>query len=273
MAMTFTLKNGKRKFHMGMASKLSLAIAAIILILFTSSVISILEFRRMSTYVSDRISDNITCINLSSEFAVSLDEYNLRILSSVGKADSLKISDINPKVYLSVTDSLLFLLSEHRLVYADSLYAAYERYVARSLELNAVIVSDFMDTRDWYFTKLQPEYNNVRKYQDILNLGIHDNLMKNSVSFDESFYRSIMPSVVSVAVGILLSLLLLFFILAYYVHPLDTMLRAMDSHKRYSHQYNVLFEGDDQLQELNADISELISENAILKKKIRERER
>lgn len=271
--MTLNFKKVRGKLHMGMASKLIAAISSIIAILLVSGVISILEFRRMSNYVSDRISDNIACMNMSSDLAVALDEYNLKILSSVGKADSIKISGINPADYLGVTDSLVWQMVEKRLPYADSLVAAYSRYKACSFQLDDVIVSDFVDTRDWFFTVLQPEYNYMRMWQDKVNLGIHDALRDNSVSFDESFYRSIMPGVVSVAVGILLVILLLFFILVYYVRPLDKMLRALDSFRRYSHPYNVVFEGDDQLQELNGNISEMAAEISIVKKKLRERER
>ena len=271
--MTPNFKNGRARFHMGMASKLTVAVTSIVMILLVSAVISILEFRRMSNYVSDRISDNIACINLSSDLAVALDEYNLEILSIVGKADSIKVSGLNTAKFLSVTDSLVWQISEKRLSYVDSLVATYSRYKAISFQLDSIIVSDFVDTRDWYFTSLQPEYNNMRMYQDMVNLGIHDALRENSVSFDDSFYRSIMPGVVSVGVGILLALLLLFFILVYYVRPLDKMLVALDSYKRFAHPYNIHFEGDDQLQELNAGISELTTENSILKKKNRERER
>lgn len=271
--MPFKFKKSSSTFHFGMKAKLTLAISSIVAILLMSSIISILEFRRMSNYVSDRISEDIECINLSTELAVSMDEYNVTILSIVGDADSIVISGLDPAPYLVPTDSIVAGLVERRLQYADSLAVAYEEYKQESFQLDSIIVSDFVDSRDWYFTVLQPQYNKFRKCQDKLNMGIHTALHSNSASFDESFYRSIMPGVVSVGVGILLALLLMFFLLVYYVKPLNKMLQGLDSYKRFSHPYNVVFEGDDQLQDLNGNISEVISENSVLKKRIRERER
>lgn len=258
---------------MGMSSKLTFAVSSIVAVLLVSGLISIFEFRRMSHYVSDRISENISCVNMSTELAVIADEYNINILSIVGNADSLMVSGLDPKPYLTLADSLISELSAARLDNADSLRASFTRYTSTSLQLDSIIVNDFVDTRDWYFTVLQPQYNEFRKWHDKLNKGINEDLQDNSISFDDSFYRSIMPTVVSVTVAIILALLLLFFILDFYVKPLKRMLRGVDSYKRYSQTYNVAFEGDDQLQELNSDLKEITEENATLKRRLRERER
>ncbi len=257
---------------MGMSSKLTFAVGSIVAVLLVSGLISIFEFRRMSHYVSDRISENISCVNVSTELAVIVDEYNISILSVVGEADSLVVSGLDPKPYLTLADSLISELSAARLDHADSLRASFTRYTSTSLQLDSIVVSDFVDTRDWYFTVLQPQYNEFRKWHDKLNKGINEDLQDNSISFDDSFYRSITPTVVSVSVAIILSLLLLFFILEFYIRPLKKMLKAADSYKRYSNTYNVAFEGDDQLQELNSDLKEITEENASLKRRLRDRE-
>lgn len=271
--MSFKFKKLFADFHLSMASKLTLSIMMIVAILLISSIISIVEFRRMSTYVSDLIKDNITNINLSTELAVTVDQLNTAILGAVGEADTRVVSGFDASPYLSDADRILKEFSNMRLAYADSLNASFSRYVKTSAQLDSVIVSDFSDTREWYFTELQPVYNEFNMTQDVFNRAIQEDLQHNSVSFDESFYRSIMPAVVSVAAAAMLALLLLFFILVYYVNPLGRMLGALDSYKRFSHRYNVNFEGDDQLQTLNAGIGDLIDENIILKKRIHERER
>lgn len=258
---------------MGMSSKLTFAVSSIVAVLLISGLISIFEFRRMSHYVSDQISENIACVNMSTELAVITDEYNISILSIVGDADSIVVSGLDARPYLTLADSLVSELSAARLDHADSLRASFTQYTSTSLQLDSIIVSDFVDSRDWYFTVLQPQYNEFRMWHDAVNKGIYEDLQANSGSFDDSFYRSVMPTVVSVTVAIILSLLLLFFILDFYVRPLKRMLQGVDSYKRYSQVYNVRFEGDDQLQELNSDLKEITEENSTLKRRLRERER
>lgn len=265
--------DSKESSRIGISGKLTLAVCAIVTVLLVSSIIAIFELRRMSDFVSERISDNIEQINQSTELAVVTDEYNLRILSIVGNADSIVVSGLDPSPYISIADSLVDVISQARLSGCDSLRIAYDEYKNVSFRLDSIIVSDFVDSRDWYFTELQPKYNAFKTAQDLLNVGIHDDLQANSGSFDESFYRSITPIMVSVAVAILLSILLLFFILEYYVRPLRRMLKGADAFVHYSHPYNVEFEGNDQLKELNGYIRDMAEEDISLKRRIRERER
>lgn len=260
-------------FHFGMASKLTVAICLIVVLLLVSESLSIMEFERMSTHVSGQISNDIENINLNTELGVVLDEYNLRILSEVGNADSLVATSIDPSPYLAVTDSVLAKLVEKRIPYTDSLRLAYQSYIAVSGQLDRIIVSDFIDSRDWYFTVLQPQYTRFRWWQDMVNKAIYQKLQENSVSFDESFYRSITPGMVSVVAGIVLCLLLLFFILVYYVRPIKKMLVSLGAYRRFNNPYNNVFEGNDELLELNGGIADLIEENRLLKRKIRESER
>lgn len=256
-----------------MGAKITLGICSIICILLIASIISIVEFSKMSTYASDLISDNITDINKSTELAVTLDEYNIQILSIVGVADSVAVSGLDPRPFINATDSLVAYFVGDRIPYADSLQSAYAAYVSESYSLDEIIVNDFVDTRDWYFTVLQPKYNNFRVWQDKLNKGIYDDLHANSVRFDEGFYRNIMPVEISVIAGIALCLLFLFFILVYYVRPLEKMLKSLEMYKRFNMPYKTTFEGDDALAELSGGLSDLIDENKTLKSRLRERER
>ena len=137
-----------------------------------------------------------------------------------------------------------------------------------SLELNDVLLSDFIDTRSWYFDRLQPQYKRLNNYIDTLSDAIYDDLKKNSETFQRGFYRSVIPGAVAVMVGLLLILMLLFFILVYYVNPIYKMLAGLNNYRSYNKQYSYSFEGDDQLVELNEGITELTSENQQLRKRV-----
>lgn len=271
--MSGRIKRFLNSFHLPMASKLTLALGSLVAILLISSVISILEFRRMSTYVSGLVAENIQNITTSEELSITADEYNTMLLAIVGDADNRITTDFDATPYISVNDSIIDIFVQKQMPGIDSLVVAYSDYLETSKQLDSIIVSDFVDTREWYFTTLQPKYNHFRTKHTMLNEGIHESLKRHSVNFDDSFYRSMMPGEVSVLAGIVLAMLLLFFMIIYYIHPLKKMLGSLDAYRRYNHPYNVYFEGDDELQELNGDIADLIEENINLKKRVRERER
>ncbi len=266
------IRRHKDSFRLTMTGKLRLSIGAIVALLLLTMVISIFEFRRMSTYVSDLISDNVETITLTMELAVSMDEYNLNILNAVGRADEITKSNIDTAAVSKNLESLLEPLSRQRYSNTDSLVIKCNEYFATTRQLDSIIVNDFVDTRDWYFTKLQPEYNDFRRVLEAFNMEVYDDLGDNSVSFDASFYRSIMPSVISVATAIMLCLLLQFFIMVYYVRPLRHMCKSLNAYNQNSLNYSVKFEGDDDVQQLNDGITEIVEENRNLKNRLRSRE-
>ena len=145
---------------------------------------------------------------------------------------------------------------------------AYAAYMLTSFELEDVLQSDFIDTRSWYFERLQPRYNRLRHDIDALSSAIYDELADNSETFQGAFYRSIIPGMVAVAVGLLLVIMLLFFLESNYTKPIYRMLSSLKNYKSLGRDYTYSFDGDDQLNELNTGIRELTEENGNLRKRI-----
>lgn len=253
----------KRKFIGGMSS-----IAAILLL---SSIISVLEYRRMSDYVSDLIASNINSLNLSQRLATITDNYNLQILALIGDETTNILPKLDRELFLDHCDSLKQSLKlPSAIPLADSVAYAYSAYMLTSLELQNVISSDFIDSRQWYFERLQPRFNILRNHLEKLNEAIYRDLEYNSETFQESFYRSIVPGVVSVAAGLMLVLLLLYFFLSYFVNPVAKISEGLTAYlstgKRFSHTD---VEGDDEVSQLGRTVEELADENLDLKRRIK----
>ncbi len=261
-----------RKFFpvkMSMSVKLTFALGAIAVILLLSSIISIMEYRRMSDYVSNLIASNINCINIAQKLANESDSYNLQLLAIIGENDPEMIPEIDHNAFLEEYDSLkLTLDSREAVARADSVIYAYSAYMLTSMEFEKVIMNDFIDNRDWYFKRLQPKYQRLKSDIEKLNDVIYLQLKENSQTFQDGFYRSIIPGVVSVGAGLLLVLLLLVFILIYYIRPLKKMLAGITEYQAAGRRYNYEFEGDDELVRLNSGLGDLIEENAELKKRV-----
>jgi hypothetical protein len=252
-----------------MRPKLVLAFSSIIGILLISSIISVMEYRTMSDYVSGLIADNINSVNVAQRLSDVSSTYNLDILSVIGDETSVRLPDFDEKSFMAHCDSLRSsLTSKIILPLADSVVYSYSAFMLTSLELQNVLLSDFIDSRSWYFERLQPRYNRLCRDIDRLTSAIYNDLKQNSENFDSGFYRSIIPGIVAVGVGVVLVLLLLFYLLFYYVKPLYKMLDALKAFLSHGKKYNFTFEGDDQLSELNNSIYDLTVENRQLKQRI-----
>ena len=264
------LFNKSGEGRLGMKSKLTLSMLAIATILLVSSIISVLQYSRMSSYVSDLIGNDINSINVARQLADVSNEYNLDILAVIGDETSGKLPEFDGDDFMAQCDSLRSSLATNTILpLADSVEYSYSAYMLTSLELQNVLLSDFIDSRTWYFERLQPRYTRLHDDIDNLSSAIHADLMKNSATFERGFYRSVIPGIVAVGVGLLLVLMLLFFILAYYVNPVYRMLDSLRGYKSFNKKYTYTFDGDDQLSDLNSGIAELTEENQELRRRIK----
>ena len=138
-----------------------------------------------------------------------------------------------------------------------------------SLKFDEVFLADNVNTGEWFFGSLQPSYNKFRRDIDTLNDAILEELKSNSADFDAGFYRGIIPGVVSVGAGLLLVFLLMYFIMVYYVNPLYKMSNGIDNYRAIGKKYGYVFDGDDQLANINNGITEIIEENVELKGRVK----
>ena len=262
------LRNSLANRHLTLRAKITLSLSAIAIVLVISSIISLMEYRSMSSYVSGLIADNINSINVAQTLSEVSNSYNLDILSAIGDG-SAKVPNFDQEGFVVRCDSLKKNLTSVTLLpLADSVMYSYAAYMLTTLELEDVLQSDFIDSRTWYFDRLQPKYNRLRSDIDALSAGMYNDLKKNSLTFERGFFRSIIPGFVAVLVGLLLVVLLLFFILTYYVNPVYKMLDALKNYRGFNKKYTYTFEGDDQLAELNSGISEMAAENHQLRKRL-----
>ena len=263
-------KKWRNSFRLSLKQKMVLSLSAIAVALVVCGVISFLEYRRMSNYVSDMIAEDINSINVAQKLAAVTDNYNLQILAVIGDESLTSLPDFDQQAFVFYCDSLRSSFSrENVLPLTDSVLYSYSAYMLTSLELEQVVHSDFIDSRTWYFERLQPSFNRLSGDIDRLSQAMYEDLQANSEEFDQGFHRSIIPVVVAVSVGIILVLLLMFFIISYYVNPLNRMLEGMEDYRTMNRRYGYAFEGDDQLAELNEGITELTEENRQLRRRIK----
>ena len=261
-----------------MRAKLIKALGSLAAILLLSGVISIFEYRRMSDYVSELIASNIKSINLSHKLADLTQEYNDQMLAVVVQNDIAMMPEFNLDNFNAQSDSLRnSFTSSKMLPKVDSVVASFDAFMKTSLRFDEIFLADSVNTGEWFFGSLQPRYQKLRTDLTSLNEVIHEELLRNSADSDAGFYRSIIPGVVSVGAGLLLIMLLLYFTLVYYVKPIYRMSDGIDSYRLSGRRHVYQFDGDDQLANINAGLTELIEENVEYKRRVKnlrdERER
>lgn len=268
--MAFRLFKRNQEKRPSMRVRLVRALGSIAAVLLLSGIISILEYRRMSDYVSELISSNIESINLSQRLADITREYDQQMLAVVVTNDLTMMPNFDLEDFTAQADSLkASVKSPMGMEMVDSVVVSFDAFMRTSMKFDEVFLADSVDTGEWFFGTLQPRYNEFRDDINVLNESIHDDLQTNSANFDAGFYRSIIPGVVSVCAGLLMIFLLLYFIMVNYVNPIYRISDGIDAYKATGRVFNYSYDGDDQLANINAGVSDLTEENYELKRRIK----
>ena len=268
--MAFRLFRRNREKRPSMRVRLVRALGSIAAVLLLSGIISILEYRRMSDYVSELIASNIESINLSQRLSDITREYDQQMLAVVVTNDIAIMPNFDLEDFTAQADSLKASVKSHLgIEMVDSVVVSFDAFMRTSMEFDEVFLADSVNTGEWFFGTLQPRYNEFRDDINVLNESIHEDLQANSANFDAGFYRSIIPGVVSVGAGLLMIFLLLYFIMVNYVNPIYRISAGIDAYKANGRIYNYVFDGDDQLANINTGVSDLTEENHELKRRIK----
>lgn len=253
----------------GLKKKVSLGFVVLGLILFFSSLIAVFEFSRMSNHVTDLISDNIKSINTARELLTISEDYNFKLMAGVGSEAVLDISLINDDNFISYFKDLkkTFTTDEEKL-YADSVIFAYTAYMQVARETETIWLRNYSNRREWFFGSLQPVYKKLRNYIQKLTYVSQDALAENSQSLQESFYRSIMPCIAAVCVGIVIVLLFNYFLNHYLINPILRISNGIQKYKQFNKSYDVKVEKGDEISDLNDSVKELIEDNQSYKKRL-----
>ena len=268
--MAFRLFRRNTEKRPSMRVRLVRALGTIAAVLMLSGVISILEYRRMSDYVSELISSNIKSINLSQKLSDITREYDQQMLAVVVTNDISLMPEFDIEDFTAQADSLkASVKSPLGMEMIDTLVVSFDAFMKTSMKFDEVFLADSVDTGEWFFGTLQPRYSKFRHDINVLNESIYEDLQNNSADFDAGFYRSIIPGVVSVAAGLILIFLLLYFIMVNYVNPIYRISDGIDAYKATGRLFKYNYDGDDQLGNINSGVSDLIDENHELRRRVK----
>ncbi len=254
--------------RMGIRKKISLGFVIIGTVLLLSSLIAIYELISMRRSVSVLINENVSSINASRLLLEVTDEYNFTLLEGIGLDSVATLPDLVHDKWFSnyLTEIKGSYANVEERQMADSVLYAYTAYIHIMKEAPQIWTGEYTGRRSWYFNKLYPVYMTLRGYIQSLTALSQESLAENSKNMSDSFYRSIMPGVVAVCVGIVLVFLFNYFINYYFISPLLAVSKGIHNYIHSRKSYKVKVDGEDELSDLNHHVKELIDANKNLTK-------
>ena len=264
--------------HVGIKKKVLQGCVVLAAILFFSSLISIYEFTRMNRYVSGVIADNIRSINAARRLLSVSEQYNVNLMNDlVLSGEDARLEGLAPED-LSVFQSEALVASFENMSHsfvtpaeraaADSVMYAYSAYMQVVSEAGQVWEQDYAVRQHWYFNRLQPVYLKFRGYMTQLTSVCQDALVENSQDIREGTYRSLMPGLVSVLVGLIMVLLFNYYLNYFVINPLLKVTNGIKGYRYHGRSYAVKLDCDDELEELNQAVGDIIEQNQSYKREL-----
>ena len=252
--------------------KISIGFVILGFILLLSSLIAIFEFVNMRRTVEKFVTDDIISINTTRKLLDMADEYNSELLSTMGDST---YTDVNTMPTIDEDDRFMYALrgirdnftTESERDMADSIRYAYVAFAHILEEAKGVWnLPRYQQKKDWYFERMYPVYSKLRVYIKDLNMSSQRALKNNSDRLSEGFYRSLMPCVVAVGIGILLLFLFNYFLNFYFFDPVIKINRALRNYKLTRKTYDINIDSDDEVEELNENVKDIVREHKQLTK-------
>ena len=110
------LKNWLGGIRPSLRSKMILSLSAIVVVLVLTSIITSVEYRRMSNYMSEMIAGDINSINVAQQLASVTDAYNLQILTLIGDDSVNSLPDFDQQKFVFYCDSLRSSFTEKKML-------------------------------------------------------------------------------------------------------------------------------------------------------------
>ncbi len=261
-----------------MRGRMILGFGSIVIVLLLTCIISNFGYRSMRGRVSELLNRNIEYVKTVNELGNMCEDYNMNVLDAL--ADGRAVEEVrdafDAELFRESCGSLKDALKRGRAGLGemtpglvDSLETHFVTYNSALEQLQEELEEGAEDGLRLYFVVLEPQYTKLRESMEAVDEAMSKRFTGTSDEFHEGTYGSMTSVLVAAAVGVLLTLLLLYYISVYYVNPLYRMLKNLEDSVTAGTKYRYEFEGNDQLSELNDQITDIVEENVDLRRRTR----
>ncbi len=235
-------------------TKVMSSFLGLVVLLIFSSVVSLLELRRIGYQTQEILTASDRSMALAGELLDAVEVQNLALQQMFLKGDMSYDSIYSNKV--AEMQHLIANTSNQQLAGIDSVKIAYEDYceVAKFYRIRSAI-----NDTDWYVDNYAKAYHtlieSIREYM----LSSQVALGPQALAIEHNAYRAITPSVVTIGAILIIVLMLWYFLDMYGVKSLIKVNRSLGDYLKYGIPYNARQSGNDEIEQLNDGIEELIA--------------
>ncbi|MBQ1964085.1 MAG: hypothetical protein II358_01535 [Tidjanibacter sp.] len=236
--------------------RISWGFIALSCVLVGSGIINIAEMGRLRKATENIIDAGMQSTEYATDMLNALQKQNSAVLGMVILNNATPSENYHNGVYefnaalIKATDAAINTKSVNRI------YEANENY-HKIVELHSQDNSEAAD-RHWFMTSYLEAYYALDSAIKYYMTSPNTSISARTASLEESIYKTITPSIITLMVALVVTLMLFFFIDTYYIRPVKRIGKTLGNHIASNAPYQVKIEDKSELTKLNDDITELV---------------
>ena len=240
--------------------KISVGFIALIVVLFFSGVIAYAEMSRLRRDTEVVIEQGAQATEFAKSMLNALQVQNSAVLKIIILGDQSPSEEYTTGLLTFNAALLEAMESATDHTDLDKIYRANEHYHAIVEQHTATITTEAAD-KDWYMSSYVDAYyaldTAIKEYMSSPSNSIAVRMSK----IEDSIYRTITPSILTLIVAIIIVCMFYFFIDTYYTRPVQRISKALGVYVESKLPYKVKIDERSELMDLNNNIVELIEQN------------
>ena len=240
--------------------KISVGFVALIFVLFCSGVIAYAEMNRLRRDAESVFAQGAQATDFAKRMLDALQVQNSAVLKMLILGNQSPAEEYTTGLLAFNTALLDAMENSDDTKDLDKIFSANEHYHSIVERQASTITTEAID-RDWYMSSYVDAYY-------ALDIAIKDYMSSPSNSLavrtsriEDSIYRTITPSILTLIVAIVIVCMFYFFIDTYYTSPVQRISKALGFYMESKLPYKVKIDEKSELMTLNNNIIELIEQN------------
>ena len=235
--------------------KISAGFIALSLVLFCAVIINIFEITRLEDSTEEVIAEGSETAEYATEMLNALQKQNRAVLNMIILGESASSAEYHNGVY-ELNAVILTAMEKHPTNAALS--AIYDANIHYHDIVERHSLTSNYDDKAWFTESYVEAYYSLDRAIKSYMTSTKSSVAARMTKLENSVYKTMTPSILTLLVAMLILMLFHFFIDTYYTKPVSRISRALDNYLKNKVPYQVKLEEKSELSSLNDNIIEII---------------
>ena len=234
--------------------KISAGFLALSLVLFCAVIINIFEITRLQSDTEEVVAEGAETTEYATRMLNALQKQNRAVLNMLilGESTSTEYNEGVYELNAVILEAKESSISSAALAAINEANQSYHAIV----ELHSLNSSN--DDKAWFTESYVEAYYSLDRAIKSYMTSPKSSVAVRMTKLENSIYKTMTPSILTLLVAVLILMLFYFFIDIYYTKPVSRISRSLDNYLKNKVPYQVKFEEKSELSSLNDNIIEII---------------